>query len=227
MKPTKCQDVSPTDFLRLSLVFSCTSRRLNVRSGPSLTDQRIIIQEAEPSKMIALERKTSKGVWFNRDMSDIHSDLEANLRAAGLWEALDYFDLTSAMKQKKIKRFPEFRWIACFPVAEPGQGHYVHVEAITASKKSQLIFVGKTVKGFDIAAAVARKCAELLSGVRQGQGRKGTSRRTNPALQSRRLSIRLPSELVESIEKLGGKRSQHMEKALTMYLDALRKEKAR
>jgi hypothetical protein len=109
---------------------------------------RIIIREAEPFHMIALERKTSKGVWVNRDMSDIHADLEAGLRSAGLWEALDYFDLTSAMKQKKIKRFPDFRWIACFPVAEPEQGHYVHVEAITASKKCQLIFVGKTVKGF-------------------------------------------------------------------------------
>lgn len=175
--------------------------------------------------MIALERKTPKGVWINRDMTDIHADLEAHLRDAGLWEALDYFDLTSAMKQKKIKRFPDFRWIACFPVAEPGQGHYVHVEAITASKKCQLIFVGKTVKGFDVAAAVASKCAELLSGVRQGQGRKGTSRKVAPALQSRRISVRLDSELVEALEKLGGRRSQHMEKALKIYLDDVRKEK--
>jgi hypothetical protein len=176
--------------------------------------------------MIALERKTSKGVWVNRDISDIHADLEAGLRAAGLWEALDYFDVTSSMKQKNIKRFPEFRWIACFPIVEPGQGHYVHVEAITAGKRSQLIFIGKTVKGFDIAAAIASKCAELLSGMRQGQGRKVTAKKVNPALQTRRLSIRLPSELVEGLEKLEGKRSQHIEKALKRYLDAVKEESA-
>jgi hypothetical protein len=79
---------------------------------------------------------------------------------------------------------------------------------------------------FEVAAAVASKCAELLSGVRQGTGRKAASRRKSPAMQSRRLSVRLPSDLVEAIEKLGGKRSQHMEKALTIYLDAVTKEKA-
>ncbi len=176
--------------------------------------------------MIALERKNSKGIWVTRDMSEIHEDLEAGLRAAGLWEALDYFDLTSAMKQKKIRRFPEFRWVACFPVAEPGQGHYVHVEAISASKKSQLIFIGKTVGGFDVAAAVAGKCAEMLSGMRQGQGRKMTAKKANPTLQTRRLSVRLPSELVEAVEKLGGKRSQHMERALKIYVDSMTGEKA-
>ncbi len=176
--------------------------------------------------MIALETKTSKGIWVNRDIIDIHADLEAGLRASGLWEALDYFDVTSSMKQKKIKRFPEFRWIACFPVVEPEQGHYVHVETITASKKSQLIFIGKTVQGFDVAAAVANRCAELLSGPRRGQGRKGRSTKAKQTLQTRRLSIRLPAELVESLEKLGGKRSLHMEKALKIYLDAVKEEGA-
>ncbi len=73
---------------------------------------------------------------------------------------------------------------------------------------------------------MAGKCAELMSGMRRAQGRKAPGKKGNPALQTRRLSIRLPSELVEAVEKLGGKRGQHMEKALRIYLDAVKQERS-
>lgn len=169
--------------------------------------------------MIALEKKTARGIWVNRDVSEIHADLEAELREANLWEALDYFDITSAIKQKRSTRFPEFRWIACFPVFEPDQGCYIHVEAITVGKKSQLVFIGKTVKGFGVAATVANKCAELFGAPHRLRGRAASSKQRKKDRTHRQLSVRLPSDAVAALEKLGGSKSQHLEKALAIYLD--------
>ena len=80
----------------------------------------------------------------------------------------------------------DFRWIACYPVTGGSEGHYIHVEfwvpvdRIVASagdfgdKKYDVslmqcnlwrpvrLALGKTFKGMDHAAEIARRCANLL-----------------------------------------------------------------
>ena len=89
----------------------------------------------------------------------------------------EYFSLAALwdreMKEMEGKFFLEYidgyRTIACYPVEGSSEGHYIHVEAYGMRSPQQTgmvpvryLFVGKTFKGMEHAALIARRCAEML-----------------------------------------------------------------
>lgn len=81
---------------------------------------------------------------------------------------------------------PDFRWAACYPVTGGSEGHYIHVEFWSPAKKVTIakpgtdfetievdvsrkglwrvtrLALGKTFRGMDHAAEIARRCATIL-----------------------------------------------------------------
>jgi hypothetical protein len=111
--------------------------------------------------MIPLEVKHDGERLTNRTVRDIHSDLTAALKNARLWDSLDYFEISLAMKQRQRLSFPNFEWLSCSPVTGAGGDYYIYVGTVLRGRYS-LIFVGKTCQGFQPACEVANLCADLL-----------------------------------------------------------------
>ena len=95
-----------------------------------------------------------------RLVKDVHSELKAALVGANLWDSLDYFEISLAMKKRADAWFPGFEWLSCAPVSSDGH-HYVYVGTVSRGRHN-LIFVGKTSKGFEAACEVANRCAHEL-----------------------------------------------------------------
>ncbi len=104
--------------------------------------------------------KTDGEALTKRLVKDVHAELSAALRNASLWDNLDYFEISVAMKKRENSAFPNFQWLSCAPVTSDGQ-HYVYIGTVSKGRHN-LIFVGKTSKGFQAACDVANKCAQEL-----------------------------------------------------------------
>lgn len=91
---------------------------------------------------------------------DVHGEIREALQSAKLWDDLDYFEISKAMQKKQDARFPNFEWLSCAPVTSGGN-HYIYIGTVLNGRHN-LIFVGKTSKGFDSACEVANECAREL-----------------------------------------------------------------
>lgn len=86
----------------------------------------------------------------------------------------EYFSLSSLLEIDNVedRRFLDYiqgyRTIACYPVEGSSEGHYIHVEAYGSPDRQtkmvpvRYLFTGKTFKGMEHAALIARRCAEML-----------------------------------------------------------------
>ena len=101
----------------------------------------------------------SKGL-NKRLIKDVHAELQAALRSASLWNDLDYFEMSIAVKKRENAPFPSFEWLSCAPVTSDGH-HYIYIGTVFKGRHN-LIFVGKTSKGFQAACEVANMCAQEL-----------------------------------------------------------------
>lgn len=108
-----------------------------------------------------LEPKIDPARLTHRSVGDIHADLTAALKTAGLWDCLDYFEISLSMKKKGNLSFPNFEWLSCSPVTADSGDHYIYIGTIT-NGRYRLIFVGKTSKGFLAACEVANMSAGQL-----------------------------------------------------------------
>ena len=93
-------------------------------------------------------------------VKDVFSALKTALKGANLWDSLDYFEISKAMQKRQDASFPSFEWLSCAPVTSGGN-HYVYIGTIFKGRHN-LMFVGKTSKGFDRVCEVANKCAREL-----------------------------------------------------------------
>jgi hypothetical protein len=110
--------------------------------------------------MIPTKVKIDGEALTKRLVKDVHAELRAALRNASLWDNLDYFEISVAMKKRENSAFPNFQWLSCAPVTSDGQ-HYVYIGTVSKGRHN-LIFVGKTSKGFEAACEVANMCAHEL-----------------------------------------------------------------
>lgn len=108
-----------------------------------------------------MQIKIGEGSLTGRSIGAIYADLTAALKNAGLWDCLDYFKISLSMKKRENSPFPHFEWLSCSPVTGENGGHYVYVGTVAKSRYS-LMFVGKTLEGFQAACEVANMCADQL-----------------------------------------------------------------
>lgn len=95
-----------------------------------------------------------------RLIKDVYSQLTTALKGASLWDSLDYFEISMGMQKRQNATFPSFQWLSCAPVTRGGH-HYVYIGTVLNGRYN-LIFVGKTSKGFERACEVANRCAREL-----------------------------------------------------------------
>ncbi len=95
-----------------------------------------------------------------RLVKDVHAELRAALKGASLWDILDYFEISMGMQKRANAVFPSFEWLSCAPVSSGGH-HYIYIGAVLRGRHN-LIFVGRTSKGFQAACEVANRCAHEL-----------------------------------------------------------------
>jgi hypothetical protein len=110
--------------------------------------------------MMPTEVKDDGGKLTTRSIGDVYAYLEVALKSAGLWDSLDYFEISLAMKKRERVLFPSFEWLSCSPVTSDGH-HYVYIGTVSKGRHN-LVFVGKTSKGFHAACEVANMCAHEL-----------------------------------------------------------------
>jgi hypothetical protein len=89
------------------------------------------------------------------------------LEAAGLAEALDYFDIVPELAA--WGPWPRCRWATVFVVPGGSEGHYIHVEATALRDDSggygdarRLVILGKTFEGLDRALEIAAALTRAL-----------------------------------------------------------------
>ncbi|MBI5252129.1 MAG: hypothetical protein HY912_21755 [Desulfomonile tiedjei] len=111
--------------------------------------------------MVMIEENEG-GRLTRRPIKDVHADLKAALIGFGLNDSLDYFEIAIGKKKVENVLFPEFEWLSCSPVTCKAGGHYIYVGAVLKNRHN-LVFVGKTSKGFQVACEIANLCAEQLS----------------------------------------------------------------
>lgn len=109
---------------------------------------------------ISIQANSNAMVLTKMLVKDVFSLLRSALKAADLWDSLDYFKISKVMQKRQDALFPSFEWISCAPVTSGGN-HYVYIGTIYKGRHN-LIFVGKTLKGFDKVCEVANKCAREL-----------------------------------------------------------------
>lgn len=110
--------------------------------------------------MISTKVRIEREDLTKRLVKDVHAELSAALKGASLWDNLDYFEMSIAMKKKENAPFPNFEWLSCAPVTSHGR-HYVYIGTVSKGRHN-LIFVGKISKGFQAACEVANMCAQEL-----------------------------------------------------------------
>jgi hypothetical protein len=112
--------------------------------------------------MIALEVNDDRGRLTKRLVKDIHADLKLALASDGLLSGLDYFEIAIGKRKTEKVPFPRFEWLSCTAVTGKAGGHYIYVGTVSQNRHN-LVFVGKTSKGFQAACEVANMCAKQLS----------------------------------------------------------------
>jgi hypothetical protein len=110
--------------------------------------------------MVTTTVKIDEEGLTKRLVSDVHAHLRTALAGATLWDSLDYFEISAAMKKRENTTFPSFEWLSCAPVTSNGN-HYIYIGTVMKGRHN-LIFVGKTSRGFQAACAVANTCAHEL-----------------------------------------------------------------
>lgn len=110
--------------------------------------------------MLATADKIDGHGSSKRLVKDVHAELTAVLKGASLWDSLDYFEISMGMEKREEAPFPSFEWLACAPVTSGGR-HYIYIGTVSKGRYN-LIFVGKTSKGFQAACEVANRCAREL-----------------------------------------------------------------
>lgn len=98
---------------------------------------------------------------MKRPIKDIHADLKSALIASGLNDSVDYFEIAIAKKKMENVPFPDFEWLSCSPITGKTGGHYIYIGTVSKNRHN-LVFVGKTSKGFQVACEIANMCAEEL-----------------------------------------------------------------
>jgi hypothetical protein len=111
--------------------------------------------------MVMIDADKDGRTLIRRPVKDIHADLKTALKRFGLYDSLDYFEIAIAKKRTENVLFPQFEWLSCSPVSGKAGGHYIYVGAVSKNRHN-LIFVGKTSKGFQAACDVANRCAQEL-----------------------------------------------------------------
>lgn len=105
----------------------------------------------------------------NRKLKDILEDLIKKLGED--YKELDYFGFSSIIERKDREQvaWPEkWRWIACYAVRGDSEGYYIHVDVIfsdgtrDSNGTREMLFLGKSLSGMDLALRVANKCAKYL-----------------------------------------------------------------
>jgi len=99
----------------------------------------------------------------NRQLMYILNDLIAKLGED--YKELDYFGYSSAIERKDRGQvtWPEkWHWIACYVVTGGSEGYYIHVDVIFSDGTREMIFLGKSLSGMDLALRVANKCTKFL-----------------------------------------------------------------
>lgn len=112
--------------------------------------------------MIVMEAENGGGRLCRRPVKDVHADLKTALVESGIYDSLDYFEIATGKKKTENGPFPEFEWLACSPVTGKAGGHYIYIGTISKGRHN-LLFVGKTSKGFQVACEAANFCAQQLS----------------------------------------------------------------
>jgi hypothetical protein len=104
-----------------------------------------------------------------KTIGEVYDELEQILKEQGIYGEMDYFGISSGWngrKQEARKQdFPNYRWIACFAVEGGSEGHYIHVEIISAEGgkwKREIIFLGKTFCGLEHALKVSNICTQAF-----------------------------------------------------------------
>lgn len=110
--------------------------------------------------MITTAVKIENEGLVERPVKEVHAKLRSALKGARLWDVLDYFEIALGMQKRQNASFPRFDWLSCAPVTSAGN-HYVYVGTVLNGRHN-LIFVGKTSKGFKGACEVANLCAREL-----------------------------------------------------------------
>jgi hypothetical protein len=125
-----------------------------------LSIARIARDLLQQKAMIPTKVKIASKGLNKRLIKDVHAELQAALRSASLWNNLDYFEMSIAVKKRENAPFPSFEWLSCAPVTSDGH-HYIYIGTVFKGRHN-LIFVGKTSKGFHAACEVANMCAQEL-----------------------------------------------------------------
>ena len=99
---------------------------------------------------------------IRRPLKDVHADLMTVLTGFGLNDSLDYFEIAIGKKKTENVPFPDFEWLSCSPVTGKAGGHYIYIGTVSKNRHN-LVFVGKTSKGFQVACEIAKMCAKQLS----------------------------------------------------------------
>ncbi|SMB96849.1 hypothetical protein SAMN00808754_1687 [Thermanaeromonas toyohensis ToBE] len=103
----------------------------------------------------------------NRTVGEVYRELVERLEADGLLPE-EYFDVVyeSPVRPRLDAEFPRYLVLACYPVTGRSEGHYVHVDAFVEGDSGVIrpvpVFLGKTFRGFEFAAAAANACARHL-----------------------------------------------------------------
>jgi hypothetical protein len=118
------------------------------------------IIHGERRTMIKLEA-TDTGRTMKRPIKDVHADLKRALMVSGLNDSLDYFEIAIGKKKMDDGPFPDFEWLSCSPITGKAGGHYIYIGAVSKNRHN-LVFIGKTSKGFRVACEIANMCAEEL-----------------------------------------------------------------
>lgn len=98
-----------------------------------------------------------------RLLTDISADIRRTLEAEDLLDDNFGMSLLIGMDPMyRTRRWPDScRFVAVFVVPGCSEGYYIHVE-IDQGEKRELVFLGKTLKGWDYAWRQAKRVAELL-----------------------------------------------------------------
>jgi len=65
----------------------------------------------------------------NKTIKEVYKELCERLKNE---ECLpdEYFLTCCSIKFTQDKKFPPYRWIACYPITGSNEGHYIHVECV-------------------------------------------------------------------------------------------------
>jgi len=99
-------------------------------------------------------------LYRRRSIREVYDNAHEVLIAAGVNGDLDYF--SPGVTTDLARAWPAARCVACFVVPGNSEWHYIHVEAAglleadgTVTDRRELLLLGKTFGGFDVAHNIA------------------------------------------------------------------------